>query len=110
MLQIAICVFLVTSLLCGFAGSMVQLIIFRALQGLGGGGLLAMAHATLPDIITPRERGRYQGYLASVFAASSVTGPVLLCLFAEPLGWPRIFWLHSTRGLAAPAVWPETER
>src|SRR3546814_16013542 len=83
MLQIAICVFLVTSLLCSFAGSMVQLIIFRALQGLGGGGLLAMAHATIADILSPRERGRYQGYIASVFAASSVIGPVLGGLFAE---------------------------
>lgn len=104
MLQTAICVFLVTSLLCGFAGSMGQLIIFRALQGLGGGGLLAMAHATIADIISPRERGRYQGYIASVFAASSVIGPVLGGLFAEHLGWPWIFWLNIPIGLAALAV------
>src|SRR3546814_13884404 len=83
---------------------MVQLIIFRALQGLGGGGLLAMAHATIADIISPRERGPYQGYIASVFAASSVIGPVLGGLFAAHPGWPGIFWLNIPTGLAALAV------
>lgn len=104
MLQIAIGIFLLTSLLCGFATTMGELIAFRALQGLGGGGLLAMAHATIADIVSPRERGRYQGYIASVFATSSVIGPVLGGLFSEHLGWPWIFWINIPLGLAAIAV------
>jgi MFS family permease len=74
LLQLAIVLFVLTSLLCGLATDMTQLIVFRALQGLGGGGLLAMAHATIADVISPRERGRYQGYIASTFAAASGAG------------------------------------
>jgi EmrB/QacA subfamily drug resistance transporter len=104
MLQIAIVVFLATSVLCAVATNMGQLIAFRALQGLGGGGLLAMAHATIADVIAPRERGRYQAYFASVFAVASIVGPVLGGVFADELTWRWVFWINLPIGFAAIAV------
>lgn len=101
MLQVAIAIFLITSLLCGLATTMKELVLYRALQGLGGGGLLAMAHATIADVVSPRERGRYQGYIASVFAVASIAGPVLGGLFTEHWGWAWIFWINLPFGLGA---------
>jgi EmrB/QacA subfamily drug resistance transporter len=104
MLQAAIVIFLITSVLCGLATTMGQLITFRALQGLGGGGLMAMAHATIADILSPRERGKYQGYFAAVFALASVIGPVLGGVFADYLTWRWVFWINLPIGIAALGV------
>jgi len=102
--QIAIGTFLVGSLLAGFSQNIEQLIAFRAVQGLGGGGLMALAMATIGDIIPPRERGRYQGYFAAVFGTSSVLGPVLGGWFADGPGWQWIFFINVPLGLVALVV------
>ncbi len=102
--QIAIVTFLVGSLLAGFSRNIEQLIAFRAVQGLGGGGLMALAMATIGDVIPPRERGRYQGYFAAVFGTSSVLGPVLGGWFADGPGWEWIFFINIPIGLVALVV------
>jgi EmrB/QacA subfamily drug resistance transporter len=99
--QIAILTFLVGSLMAGFSQNIEQLIAFRAVQGLGGGGLMALALATIGDVIPPRERGRYQGYFAAVFGTSSVLGPVLGGWFADGPGWEWIFFINVPIGLVA---------
>src|SRR6476619_3613434 len=76
-LQTAIVIFLVGSVLCGIAQGMVELIAFRALQGLGGGGLMVTTMAVVGDLIPPRDRGRYQGFFGAVFGVSTVVGPLL---------------------------------
>jgi EmrB/QacA subfamily drug resistance transporter len=104
LLLTAIGVFLVASVCCALAQSMTQLILGRALQGLGGGGLISLAHITISDVIAPRDRGRYQGYFAAVFAAASVAGPVLGGLFSDHLGWRWVFWINLPIGVAALAI------
>jgi EmrB/QacA subfamily drug resistance transporter len=102
--QIAIVTFVVGSLLAGFSQNIDQLIAFRAVQGLGGGGLMSLALAVIGDIIPPRERGRYQGYFAAVFGTSSVLGPVLGGFFADGPGWQWIFFMNVPIGLVALVV------
>ncbi len=102
--QVAIVTFLVGSLLSGFSQNIEQLIAFRAVQGLGGGGLIALALATIGDVIPPRERGRYQGYFAAVFGASSMLGPVLGGFFADGPGWRWIFFINVPIGIVALVV------
>ena len=99
--QIAIVTFVAGSLLAGFSQDIEQLIGFRAIQGLGGGGLMSLALAVIGDIIPPRERGRYQGYFAAVFGTSSVLGPVLGGFFADGPGWQWIFFINVPIGLVA---------
>jgi EmrB/QacA subfamily drug resistance transporter len=99
--QIAIITFVAGSLLAGFSQDIEQLIGFRAIQGLGGGGLMSLALAVIGDIIPPRERGRYQGYFAAVFGTSSVLGPVLGGFFADGPGWQWIFFINVPIGLVA---------
>jgi EmrB/QacA subfamily drug resistance transporter len=102
--QTAIVVFLVGSLVAGAAGSMGMLIGGRAIQGLGAGGLMALALSIIGDVIPPRERGRYQGYFGVVFGVSSVGGPLLGGWFTDGPGWQWIFWINIPIGIAALVV------
>ena len=103
-LQTAIVIFLVGSALCGVAQSMVELIAFRALQGLGAGGLIVTTFAVIGDVIPPRERGKYQGYFGGVFGVSTVIGPLLGGFFVDNLSWRWIFYVNLPIGLIALAV------
>ena len=106
----AIATFIVGSALCGLATSMYMLAAFRALQGIGAGGLMSMALAIIGDIIPPRERARYQGYFMAVFATSSVLGPVVGGFFAGQAsilgvtGWRWIFYVNVPIGILALVV------
>ena len=82
--QAAIIIFLIGSVLAGLSQNLLELIIFRAVQGIGGGGLIALAMAIVGDIVSPRERGRYQGYFGAVFALASIAGPLLGRLLHRP--------------------------
>jgi MFS family permease len=86
-LQAALVLFLVGSALCGLSQNMSELILFRGLQGLGGGGLIVGTMAAIGDVVTPRERGRYQGMFGAVFGLASVIGPLLGGLFTTSLSW-----------------------
>jgi EmrB/QacA subfamily drug resistance transporter len=99
--QAAIVIFLVGSVLSGLAQSMGQLIAFRAIQGLGAGGLMALAIAIVGDVVSPRERGRYQGYIGAAFAVASVAGPLLGGFLVDHLSWRWAFYVNLPVGIAA---------
>jgi EmrB/QacA subfamily drug resistance transporter len=103
-LQTAIVIFLAGSALCGVAQTMTQLIVFRGIQGLGGGGLMVTAMAIVGDLVAPRDRGRYQGLFGAAFGVSTVAGPLLGGFFVDNLTWRWIFYVNLPIGILAVAV------
>jgi EmrB/QacA subfamily drug resistance transporter len=97
----AVGIFIAGSILCAMATSMAFLIVGRAIQGIGGGGLIALAQTIIGDVVPPRERSRYVGYITGVWATASVAGPVIGGVFAEHVHWSLIFWINIPLGLAA---------
>jgi len=104
LLMASVAIFALGAALSALAQSMAWLIAARIVQGLGGGGLRAVALAVVGDLYPPRERGQVQGYLSATFATANVAGPVLGGLFVDWLSWGWIFWLNLPLGAAALAV------
>lgn len=101
MLLVALAVFTAASLACAVAPTLVLLIVARAVQGLGGGGLMTMAQALIGEHVSPRERGRFAGYFATVFALASTSGPVLGAYLTEHFSWRAVFAVNLPLGLLA---------
>ena len=97
----ALVLFIIASMLCGFSQTLPQLITARALQGLGGAGLMAMAQAAVADVVAPRERGRYQGYMASMWGVASIGGPIVGGYVTDHFTWRWLFWANLPIGLVA---------
>jgi EmrB/QacA subfamily drug resistance transporter len=104
MLQVTIAIFLVGSVLAGLAQSMPHLIIARGVQGVGGGGIMAMTFTILGDILSPRERGKYVGYFTGVFASASVIGPLVGGFFVDHVSWRWVFLVNLPLGAVAMVV------
>ncbi len=102
--QASIIIFLIGSALTGLSHSMFELIAFRALQGLGGGGLMVGAQTSVGDVVSPRDRGRYMGYFMAMFGVTTVIGPLIGGLFVDTVGWRWIFYINIPIGLVTLAV------
>ena len=102
--QASIVIFLVGSALSGLSQSMLELIVFRALQGLGGGGLIVGAQTIVGDVVSPRDRGRYMGLFMAMFGVTTVIGPLIGGLFVEYLSWRWIFYINVPVGAVALVV------
>jgi len=106
LILIAIAIFLLGSALCGLAQNMPQLVVFRGVQGLGAGGLIPLAMATIGNIVPPRDRGRYQGLFGATFAAASILGPLVGGLIVDQTSWRWIFYVNlPVGGLAMVVIW-----
>src|SRR3954463_14134194 len=118
MLELALAVFIAASALCGAAQDMTQLIVLRLIQGSAAGGLMTLAMAAVGDLVSPRERGRYQGYIAATFAAATVLGPLVGGLLVQHASWRWVFYVNLPVGALAlaglrarlPAPDPDRER
>ncbi len=99
--QAAIVIFLIGSALAGLSQTMTELIIFRAIQGIGGGGLMVGAQTIIGDVVPPRERGRYQGFFGAVFGVTSVVGPLIGGFFVDNLSWRWVFYVNVPIGIIA---------
>ena len=110
MFVVSITIFLAGSALCGLAQSIEQLIAFRALQGIGAGGLIPLSQAAIADLFSPRERGRYQGYIGAMWATAAVAGPLLGGTLTDAASWRWIFLINLPLGIVALVVVVKTMR
>jgi EmrB/QacA subfamily drug resistance transporter len=101
MITVSLVLFTAGSILCAVAPNMPVLIVARGLQGLGGGGIMPVVQTVISDVVSPRERGRYQAYFSGVWMAAGLMGPVLGGVFAEHLHWSMIFWINVPLAVGA---------
>jgi EmrB/QacA subfamily drug resistance transporter len=104
LLEVSLAAFVAASALCGAAADMTQLLVVRAAQGAAAGGLMTLAMASVGDLVSPRERGRYQGYIAGAFAVATVMGPLAGGLLVDHAGWRLVFYVNLPLGVAALAA------
>src|SRR3954454_21998789 len=101
LLELALLVFVAASALCGAAQDITQLIVLRLVQGAAAGGLMTLAMATVGDLVAPRERGRYQGYIAATFAVATIVGPLIGGTLVDHASWRWVFFVNLPIGVTA---------